>query len=57
MIVLGTALELCVKGSLSLLHLGTHDTIRLLIGQGSGMTELETVGLHADCLEELSGDW
>ena len=36
-IVLGTARELSVKGSLSLLHLGTQDTIRLLIARGSGM--------------------
>ena len=37
MIVLRTALVLSIKGSLSLLHLGTHDPIRLLVTWGPGM--------------------
>lgn len=36
-IVLRTALVLSIKGSLSLLHLGTHDPIRLLITRGPGV--------------------
>ncbi len=36
-IVVGTALALPVKGPLSLLHLGTHDPIRLLITRSPGM--------------------
>ena len=36
-IVIRTALKLSVKRSLSLLHLRTHDPIRLLITRGSRM--------------------
>lgn len=36
-IVLRTALVLSVEGSLSLLHLGTHDPIRLLVTRGPGV--------------------
>lgn len=39
-IVFSSSLAVSIKGSLSLLQLGTHDSIRLLITRGPGMVRV-----------------